>query len=206
MTLNLLRRFTQTLLQSFLEMSSAQDAWGERAQLFVAASQLSGFCPMFLSHLLQLQFLSFTATNIFSTTNSSNQNLQVNLYKLFKVNCRFIKPISTNKSSLSWENVYPKPWSKFFFKGEFYYRQRNSESPNSSSKLIRHPGLFCTVNSTGRGVPPPPSTGSLHLLCQCFFQAHAGSTQQHCNWLWDLHMQIPYSTSDTGCLYKKLLL
>ena len=32
----------------------------------------------------------------------------------------------------------------FFLKGEFYYWQRNSESLYSSSKLIRHPGLFCT--------------------------------------------------------------
>ena len=30
----------------------------------------------------------------------------------------------------------------FFKKGEFYYWQRNSESPYSRSKLIRHPGLF----------------------------------------------------------------
>ena len=53
--------------------------------------------------------------------------------------------------------------------------QRNSESPYSSSKLIRHPrwDFFAPVNSTGLGVPPPPSTGRLQLLCQCFFQAHA---------------------------------
>ena len=45
------------------------------------------------------------------------------------------------------------------------------------------PDFFAPDNSTGRGVPPPPSTGSLQLLCQCFIQAQAGSTQQHCNWL-----------------------
>ena len=71
----------------------------------------------------------------------------------------------------------------FFFKGAFYYWQRNSESPYSSSKLIRHPGHFARVNNTGRGVPSPPSAGRLQLLRQCFFQAQAGSTQQHCNWL-----------------------
>ena len=41
-------------------------------------------------------------------------------------------------------------------------------------------GLFCnqlTVQSTGPRVPPPPSTGRLQLLCQCFFQALRGSTQ-----------------------------
>ena len=35
----------------------------------------------------------------------------------------------------------------FFIKGEFYYWQLNSESPYSSSKLIRHPFL---VHSVGR--------------------------------------------------------
>ena len=40
--------------------------------------------------------------------------------------------------------------------------------PIGSSKLIRHPrwDFFAPVNSTGRGVPPPPSTSSLQLLCQ----------------------------------------
>ena len=43
-TLNLLCRFSQTLLQSFLEISTAKDAQGDRAQTFVAASPLSGGC------------------------------------------------------------------------------------------------------------------------------------------------------------------
>ena len=43
-------------------------------------------------------------------------------------------------------------------------------------------GLFAPVNNTGRGVPPPPATGRLQLLmCQCFFQAMRGSTQQLSN-------------------------
>ena len=71
----------------------------------------------------------------------------------------------------------------FLKKGKFYYWQRNSESPYSSLKLIRHPRLFCTSKQYRAGVPPPPSTGSLQLLCQCFFQAHVGSSKQHCNWL-----------------------
>ena len=32
--------------------------------------------------------------------------------------------------------------------------------------------FFAPVNSTGRGVPPPLSTGRLQLLCQCSFHAH----------------------------------
>ena len=89
--------------------------------------------------------------------------------------------------------------SFFFFKDEFYSWQRNSESPYSSSKLIRHPGLFAQVNSTGRGVPPPPSTGSIQLLCQCFFQAHAGSTQQLSNWLvWSAHADTLGSRPPAG--------
>ena len=57
--------------------------------------------------------------------------------------------------------------------------------PIGSSKLIRHPkwNFFAPVNSTGRGILPPPSTGRLQLLCQCFFQAMRGSTQKLSNWL-----------------------
>ena len=39
------------------------------------------------------------------------------------------------------------------------------------------------INSTGRGIPPPASTGRLQLLCQCFIQAMRGSTHQLSNWL-----------------------
>ena len=69
-----------------------------RAHIFVAAPWLGGRAApsggeeidrKFLSHFLQLTFLSFTGTTIFSTTKSSNQNLPVNLYELFKVNYRF---------------------------------------------------------------------------------------------------------------------
>ena len=55
--------------------------------------------------------------------------------------------------------------------------------PIGSSKLIRDPrcDFFAPVNSTGRGVAPPSSTGRLQLLCQCFFQAMQGSTKQLSN-------------------------
>ena len=57
--------------------------------------------------------------------------------------------------------------------------------PIGSSNLIRNPRweFFAPVNSTGRGAPPPPSTGRLQLLCQCFIQAMKGSTHQLSNWL-----------------------
>ena len=47
--------------------------------------------------------------------------------------------------------------------------------PIGSSKLIRHPrwDIFSPVNCTGHGVPPPPSTGRLKLLCQCFYPSNA---------------------------------
>ena len=57
--------------------------------------------------------------------------------------------------------------------------------PKGSSKLIRHSryDFFAPVDSTGRGVPPPTSTGRLQLLCQVSFQPMRESTQQLSNWL-----------------------
>ena len=40
-----------------------------------------------------------------------------------------------------------------------------------------HPGYW------GVGCGIEVGCRCLQLLCQCFFQAHAGSIQQHCNWL-----------------------
>ena len=56
--------------------------------------------------------------------------------------------------------------------------------PIGSSKLTRHPrwDFFAPVNSTGRGVPPLPSTSRLQLLCQGF-PVMRESNRQRCNWL-----------------------
>ena len=59
--------------------------------------------------------------------------------------------------------------------------------PIGSSKLIRHPKweFFAPVNSTGRGVPPPPSTSRLQLLCQGFpsMQCENRTDNVAINWL-----------------------
>ena len=70
-----------------------------------------------------------------------------------------------------------------FFKGWILLMTTKFWRSIGSSKLIRHPrwDFFAPVNSTGRAVPPPPSTGRLQFLCHCFFQAMRGSTQQLSN-------------------------
>ena len=69
----------------------------------------------------------------------------------------------------------------------------NFWKPIGSSKLIRHPrcDFFSPVNSTGRGVPSPPSTCRLQLLCQCFpgMQCENRTDNVATDW-WDLHKQI----------------
>ena len=71
----------------------------------------------------------------------------------------------------------------FSLKGWILLRTTQFWKPIGSSKLIMHPrwDFFAPVNSIARGVPPPPSTGRLQLLCQCFIQAMRGSTQQLSN-------------------------
>ena len=58
--------------------------------------------------------------------------------------------------------------------------------------------FFAPVNSTGRGVPPPPFTGRLQLLCQCFFHAMRGSTNQLSNWL------VRPALADTAKVFQKV--
>ena len=55
--------------------------------------------------------------------------------------------------------------------------------PIGSSKLIRHPrwDFFAPVNSTGLGVPPPPSTGRPTITVSVFYPRNASidpTTQQ----------------------------
>ena len=71
----------------------------------------------------------------------------------------------------------------FFLEGWILLMTTKFSKPVGRSKLLRHPrwDFFAPVNSTGRCVPPPSSTGRLQLLCQCFFQAMRGSTQQLSN-------------------------
>ena len=60
-------------------------------------------------------------------------------------------------------------------------------------KLIRHPSwdFFVQVNSSGRGVPPPPSISRLQLLCQCFLSMQwedRTDTTQH-KYMKDLYIE-----------------
>ena len=47
------------------------------------------------------------------------------------------------------------------------------------------------------GVPPPPSTGRLKLLCQCFFQAMRGSKQKTQQLIGEICTRRHASTSPT---------
>ena len=71
----------------------------------------------------------------------------------------------------------------YIFKGWIVLTTTKFWKPIGSWKLIRHPrwDFLAPVNSTGRGVPQPPSNGRLQLLCQCFSQAMLGSIQQLSN-------------------------
>ena len=97
--------------------------------------------------------------------------------------------------------------SDAFFQGWILLMMTKFWKPIGSSKLIRHSrwDFFVPVNnSTGRGIPQPPSTGRLQLLCQCFIQAMRGSTQQLSNWLArPAHADTLASTSATGWLQSR---
>ena len=105
--------------------------------------------------------------------------------KISRVNSIFfIKSINLLSFTLISYEV-GSPLRCFFLKGRILLMKTKHWKPIGSSKLIRHPrwDFFAPVNSTGRGVPPHPSTGRLQLLCQCFSLAMRGSTGQLSNWL-----------------------
>ena len=82
----------------------------------------------------------------------------------------------------------------YFFQGWISFTpQWHSESllvASEANHALQIWLFFPKLNRTARGVPPPPSTSSLQLLCQHFArQCWDRTGNSETDW-WDLHMQI----------------